>query len=68
MDAAKPLYDLSKRSVKWLWSKECEDAFLTLENKLVISPILAYPDEKGDEFVLNCNTSSTRIGTVLSQQ
>jgi hypothetical protein len=40
---AKPLYDLTKKDKHWVWSVECEQAFLELKERLVCSPIPAYP-------------------------
>ena len=64
---AKPLYDLTKLNVSWLWTENCENAFISLKDKLTSAPILAYPEVEGSEFILDTDASSFAIGAVLSQ-
>ncbi|XP_063427367.1 nematocyst expressed protein 4-like [Mytilus trossulus] len=40
----KSLFELTKPSVAWNWSEECDMELYTLNDNLVISPILSYPD------------------------
>ena len=64
---AKPLYDLTRPSVPWIWTEPCEKAFLSLKGNLTSEPILAFPDVNGSEFILDTDASSYAIGGVLSQ-
>lgn len=64
---AKPLYDLTKPKIQWLWTDNCENAFASLKEKLTSAPILAYPDVDGSEFILDTDASSFAIGAVLTQ-
>jgi hypothetical protein len=41
---SKPITELLKNQVKFVWSLECEDAFQTLKNLLTTAPVLAQPD------------------------
>ena len=66
-DKAKPLYNLTGKNSKWKWDERCEDAFVSLKDKLTTAPMLAYPDVNGGEFILDCDASNFGIGTVLSQ-
>ena len=45
---------------------DCEQAFQILKERLVTSPILAYPNNK-DPFILDTDASDFGIGAVLSQ-
>ena len=65
-DLARPLYNLEKKSVRFHWTKQCEEAFCALKRCLMTSPILAYPDHSG-EFFLDTDASDFGIGAVLSQ-
>jgi hypothetical protein len=63
---AKPMIQLLEKEVKFKWSPQCEDAFLTLKKLLTTTTVLAQPDiEKA--FNVYCDTSSTGIGGVLMQ-
>ena len=64
---AKPLYDLTGKNAKWKWDENCEDAFVSLRDKLTTAPVLAYPDVNGGDFILDCDSSNSGIGAVLSQ-
>lgn len=39
-----PLTELTKKRKKFVWSSECQNAFKTLKNLLISSPILSCPD------------------------
>ena len=64
---AKPLYDLTRPSVPWIWTEPCEEVFLNLKGNLTSEPILAYPDVNGSEFILDTDASSYAKGGLLSQ-
>ena len=62
-----PLHTLTEKSREWLWTKQCEDAFIALKTHLISPPILSYPDFQA-EFTVDTDTSQDRVGTVLSPQ
>lgn len=49
---AKPLYDLTKPKIQWLWTDNCENDFASLKEKLTSAPILAYPDTDASSFAI----------------
>ena len=61
-----PLTKLTGKKIKWHWGPDCEEAFITMKNKLVSAPILACPDFD-QEFDLLCDASGTGIACILSQ-
>ena len=63
---AQPLHALTRKSVDFHWSEECQEAFKTLKNCLTKAPILAYPDFKAC-FYLETDASVQGLGSVLSQ-
>jgi hypothetical protein len=57
---------LLEKEVKFKWSLQCEEVFLTLKKLLTTAHVLAQPNiEK--PFDVYCNTSGTGIGGVLMQ-
>jgi hypothetical protein len=62
-----PIIKLLKKGNKYVWSKDCDEAFLTLKKLLTTSPVLARP-EIAKPFDIYCDASSTRLGCVLMQQ
>ncbi|CAC5394894.1 unnamed protein product [Mytilus coruscus] len=50
----------------FVWTEECETAFVTLKNALISTDVLAYPT-RTDKFVLDTKASNFGIGAVLSQ-
>jgi hypothetical protein len=61
------MIQLLKKEVKFKWSPQCEEAFLTLKELLTTAPVLAQPDiEKS--FDVYCDAFSTGIGGVLMQE
>ena len=52
---------------KIIWTKECDEAFQRLKERMVQTPILAYPDFD-KEFILDTDASFDTIGAVLSQK
>jgi len=67
---SKFLKDLEKlcgyNQKKLVLTDECEKSFQNLKEKLINSPILAFPDFS-KEFILDKDASFNRIGAVLSQ-
>ena len=64
-----PLMRLTRKDVIFQWDQQCEDAFLSLKEKLCSAPILKFPDttDHGGMFILDTDASDTSIGAVLSQ-
>jgi len=63
---AHPLNQLTKKFVKFDWTKSCQEAFDLLKRALISEPILAYPDFTR-EFHVTVDSSSTALGMTLSQ-
>ena len=60
------MYHLTKKEVKWEWSKECQVPFETLKQRLIQAPVLVYPDFE-QKFILETDASLRGLGAVLSQ-
>lgn len=63
----KPLNDLLKKDVKFVWTNECEKAFCELRGYLSSKPLLVRPDYD-DTFVITTDASNYAIGAVLSNE
>lgn len=64
---SKPLNDLTKKGVAFLWTDECQSSFETLRNALTSNNILDYPDfSEENTFHLTSDASGKAIGGVLS--
>ena len=64
---ASQLTNLTKQSVPFVWSDECEESFHKLKNLLTTAPILTLPVE-GRNFVVYCDASYSGLGAVLMQE
>ena len=64
---AHPLHALTRKGAPFHWTKECQEAFTSLKNKLSSAPVLSYPDFCKD-FVLETDASIRGLGAVLSQK
>jgi hypothetical protein len=64
---AKPMTELLKKGVKFVWSEECEQAFHTLRKHLTSAPVLSQPDMT-KPFEVFCDASGTGLGCVLMQE
>jgi hypothetical protein len=64
---SKPITELLKKGNKYMWSKDCEEAFKTLKKLLITSLVLAQPDI-AKSFDVYCDASGTRLGCVLIQE
>lgn len=66
-----PITNLTKgtreKPIPFVWSPQCEEAFLKIKTFLTTAPILVCPNfEK--EFFLHCDASETGLGVILSQE
>jgi len=61
---ARPLTELHKKGVKFVWDDKCEQAFQTLRKLLTSAPVLAHPDITRP-FVVYCDASCTGLGYIL---
>lgn len=64
--AARPLHNLTRKEADFVWTKECETAFLELKKRLIAAPLLAYPCFQ-KPFILETDASGCGLGAVLSQ-
>jgi hypothetical protein len=65
-EIAKPMIQLLEKEVKFKWTSQCEEVFLTLKKLLTTAPVLAQPDiEK--LFDVYCDAFGMGIGGVLMQ-
>ena len=65
-DIARPLHRLTEKDIKFIWTEECEGAFVTLKVALTSAPILAYP-VASIPFILDTDASGQAVAGVLSQ-
>ena len=61
---AKPLHNLTKKNVKFIWTDACEKSFNELKNRLVTSPILLHPNPE-KPYIVECDSSNYAIGAIL---
>jgi hypothetical protein len=64
---AKPMTELLKNGVKFVWSEACEKAFHTLRQHLTSAPLLVQLDNS-KPFEVFCDASDTGLGCVLMQE
>jgi hypothetical protein len=57
---------LLAKDTKFKWTSECQDAFESLKEELITTPILAFPN-MNKPFILTCDASKSAIGCILSQ-
>jgi hypothetical protein len=63
---ATPLTRLTKKNIRWEWSKECDESFQELKRRLTIALVLILPS--GTEgFVVYSDASRKGLGCVLMQ-
>jgi hypothetical protein len=65
-DIARPLIDLTKKDIKFLWSESCSIAFTKLKMIFTTSPVLHNPDPI-KQFALATDASLVATGGVLLQ-
>ncbi|XP_030040463.2 uncharacterized protein LOC115455850 [Manduca sexta] len=62
-----PLYALLKKGAKFLWSSECDTAFVTVKNKLMSSEVLVHYNPELP-LILTTDASNVGIGAVISHE
>lgn len=63
---ARPLTQLLRKDVKFLWTEDCEESFQELKRRLTNAPVLTLP-RMGMNFTVYCDASKTGLGCVLMQ-
>lgn len=64
---AKPLNDLLKKGVKFIWNHSHQNSFDKLKQILISPTILRYPDFQ-KEFIVTTDASDVACGAILSQK
>jgi hypothetical protein len=64
---SKPITELLKKGTKYVWTKECDEAFQTLKKLSTTSPVLAQLDI-AKPFDIYCDASGTGLRCVLMQE
>ncbi len=64
---AGPLHRLREKETEFVWTVQCNEAFLKLKQLLTTAPILAYPIASG-RYTLDTDASGKAIGALLSQE
>ena len=62
----KPIYDLTKKGRPFIWQEEQQQAFDTIKERMINTPILYLP-KPGGRFILYCDSSRTHTGSSLWQ-
>jgi hypothetical protein len=62
----KPMTELLKSNMRYVWSNKCEASFWELKTHLTTTPVLTLPDASKD-FVVYCDASRQGLGCVLMQ-
>jgi hypothetical protein len=63
---AKPMTELLKRNIPYVWSDKCEVSFQELKTRLTTTPVLPLPDASKD-FVVYYDASRQGRGCILMQ-
>jgi hypothetical protein len=63
---AKPLHELTRKDVEFVWTKTHEQSFKALKESLLKAPVLAFPNFQ-QEFLLTTDASGYAIGSILTQ-
>jgi len=61
-----PMTRLTRKGTKWEWTRECEESFQKLKQKLTTTPVLVLPSGTGG-FVVYSDASKRGLGCVLMQ-
>lgn len=65
-EIAKCLNKLLQKKQQFIWSEECQNAFIELKEKLLNPPILQYPNFE-NPFIVTTDASNYALGAILSQ-
>ena len=65
-DITKPLRDLTKQEIEWMWGPPQQDALDKLKKAVSSTPILRYYNLQ-EEVTLQCNASQSGLGAALLQ-
>jgi hypothetical protein len=63
---ARPLHELTKKSVQWHWNDQADHAFKTLKSAFTAYPVLKNPDPN-KHYILDTDASQFAVGATLSQ-
>jgi len=63
---ATPLTRLTRKNIRWEWSKECDESFQELKRRLTTAPVLILPS-RTEGFVVYSDASRKGLGCVLMQ-
>ena len=63
---ARPLFDLTKKDVEFVWSEACEDAFVGLKRAITSAPVLVLANDR-QPFRIKADSSDYATGGVLLQ-
>ena len=66
-DIVKPLSELTKKNLPFLWGPEQQDAFEKLKYRLTHYPVLAPPLPEG-RYIIDTDASDFAVGAVLQQE
>jgi len=64
---ARPLFNLTRKDMEWIWGAEEQSAFNSLKEQITMAQILALPDNSRP-FQIEADSSYFVTGAVLSQQ
>ena len=65
-DISKCFNDMTRKGVKFNWTKECDAVFKLLKEKLMENPVLISPQVNKD-YVIHCNASKYSYSGILQQ-
>ena len=62
-----PMNGLLKKNAKFIWSTDCENAFIEIKKRLTSAPVLVSPDFS-KRFFVQTDASGVGLGAVLTQK
>jgi hypothetical protein len=65
MQITTPMEKLLRKDIKFQWNDECQHVLDTLKEKMVIAPILVFPDSK-KTFHMHVDASTIALGAILA--
>ncbi|XP_062119099.1 uncharacterized mitochondrial protein AtMg00860-like [Humulus lupulus] len=63
---ARPLTELTKKGIKFVWTKDYVRCFEELKDRLITTPVLSLPTNN-EKFAVYCDASKKGLGCVLMQ-